>query len=231
MLTETDRIIRSRRSVRAFTDRAVPKALLQELLETACYAPSGTNTQPWKVYVVGGAKRDEICRTVTEAVNAARDNPASAAAYREVFPYYPREWISPYIDRRRENGWSLYGLLGIEKGDKDKMHTQHLRNYCLFDAPVGLFFTVHQVMGDGAKMDVAMLMQNLMLAAHAHGLDTCPQAAWNAYHSLVLPLLGAGTDELLVGAMALGYADQEAVVNTLKPPREPVENFTVWQGV
>ncbi|MDO5686030.1 MAG: nitroreductase [Neisseria sp.] len=227
-MTETEHIIRSRRSIRAFTDQAVPRELLNELLQTAAYAPSGTNTQPWRVYVVSGNKRAEIVRTVTAAVNAARDNPEQAAQYSETFPYYPREWISPYIDRRRENGWSLYGLLGIGKGDKEKMHAQHLRNYCFFDAPVGLFFTSHRVMGDGAKMDIAMLMQNLMLAARARGLDTCAQAAWNAYHRLVLPLLGASADEVLIGAMALGYADGEHIVNTLHPPRAGTEDFTVW---
>ena len=108
------------------------------------------------------------------------------------------------------------------------MHAQHLRNYCFFDAPVGLFFTVNKVMGEGAKMDIAMMMQNLMLAAKARGLDTCVQAAWNAYHSIVMPLLGAPEDEMLIGAMALGYADQNHIVNTLKPPREAVDNFTQW---
>lgn len=223
-----DTIIQNRRSIRAFTQQTVSQETIHQLLHTASYAPSGTNTQPWQVYIVSGAKQAEISQTVINAINAARDNPELAKNHQEAFAYYPEQWISPYIDRRRENGWSLYGLLNIQKGEKDKMHTQHLRNYQFFDAPVALFFTTHQIMGHGAKMDVAMFMQNLMLTAKAHGLDTCAQAAWNAYHRLVLPLLGASDEEILVGAMALGYADSEHIVNTLTPPREAVDNFTHW---
>ncbi|MBQ1837953.1 MAG: nitroreductase family protein, partial [Neisseriaceae bacterium] len=158
-----------------------------------------------------------------------RKNPELGEQYQEAFPYYPAEWVSPYIDRRRQNGWALYGLLGIEKGDKDKMHAQHLRNYRFFDAPVALFFTLNKVLGDGAKLDTAMFMQNLMLSAKSHGLDTCAQAAWNKYHSIVLPLLGA-ENEILVSAMALGYADKNNIVNTLKPPRAGLDEFCVWKS-
>lgn len=224
--TAIDNIIKSRRSMRAFSSQEVPQATVRALLETASYAPSGTNTQSWNVYVVHGKKRAQIVDAVTQAINAAAANPDTAALYKEAFPYYPKEWISPYIDRRRENGWSLYGLLDIKKGEKEKMHAQHLRNYCFFDAPVGLFFTVNKVMGEGAKMDIAMMMQNLMVAAHARGLATCPQAAWNHYHKVVLPIVGAGEDEELVCGMALGYADDSEVVNTFITPRVKAEDFT-----
>lgn len=223
-----EEIIQTRRSVRAFLDTPVDENLLRDILKIASYAPSGTNIQPWKVYVVSGNKRDEIVRAVSNEVDQAFRQPENAVNHQPPFEYYPQEWISPYIDRRRQNGWALYGLLGIQKGDKEKMHQQHLRNYCFFDAPVGLFFTTHRVMGHGAKMDIAMLMQNIMLTAHDKGLGTCAQAAWNAYHDMVLPLLGANQDEILIAAMALGYPDANAVVNTMKPVREDVEQFTVF---
>lgn len=226
---EIDQIIRSRRSIRAFTSQAVDNELLKNILETASYAPSGTNTQPWKVYVVTGDLKDKICNAVIEVIENTRKNPELAEQYQETFRYYPTEWVSPFIDRRRQNGWALYGLLGIQKGDKDKMHTQHLRNYRFFDAPVGLFFTLNKVLGDGAKLDTAMFMQNIMLSAKSHGLDTCAQAAWNKYHRIVLPLLGAD-DEILISAMALGYADKDNVVNTLTPPRAGIDEFTVWKN-
>lgn len=228
-MTEIDQIIRSRRSIRAFTQQPVDNELLKEILETASYAPSGTNTQAWKVYVVTGEMKDKISNAVIEVIENTRKNPELAEQYQETFRYYPTEWVSPYIDRRRQNGWELYGLLGIEKGDKDKMHAQHLRNYRFFDAPVALFFTLNKVLGDGAKLDTAMFMQNLMLSAKSHGLDTCAQAAWNKYHSIVLPLLGA-ENEILVSAMALGYADNNNIVNTLKPPRAGLDEFCVWKS-
>ena len=108
----------------------------------------------------------------------------------------------PFIDRRRENGWGLYGLLEIKKA-KRKMAEQQLRNFKLFDAPVGLFFTVNKTMGIGSKMDIAMMIQNVMVAAKARGLDTCPQAAWNHFHPIVLDIVGASDDEELVCAIAL----------------------------
>lgn len=223
-----DDAIRSRHSVRAFLSTPVDAQIIQDILEVACRAPSGTNTQPWKVYVITDKKRDEMVDRVCKAQLEIYNHPEKAAEYQETFPYYPEKWISPFIDRRRENGWGLYGLLNIQKGEKEKMAAQQLRNYQLFDAPVGLYFTVNKAMGIGSKMDISMMIQNVMVAAKARGLDTCPQAAWNHFHSIVLEVLGASDDEELVCTVALGYANPDEIVNTFITPREPVENFTVF---
>ncbi|WP_077591987.1 nitroreductase [Polaromonas sp. A23] len=215
-------------STRAFLPKAVPRSTLEHLLEIASRAPSGTNTQPWKVYVLQGASRDSLADKVCAAHDAIRANPELAAEYREEYDYYPEKWVSPYIDRRRENGWGLYGLLGIGKGDKDKMHAQHQRNYRFFDAPVGLMFTLDRVMGRGSLVDYGMFMQNIMVAARGHGLHTCPQAAWNGFAKIILPHVGAGDDEMLVCGMALGYADETALVNTFRTPRVSQQAFTTW---
>ncbi|MEQ1105450.1 nitroreductase [Acinetobacter ursingii] len=223
-----DDAIRSRHSVRAFLSTPVDAQIIKDILEVACRAPSGTNTQPWKVYVVIDKKRDEMVDRVCKAQLEIYKHPEKAAEYQETFPYYPEKWISPFIDRRRENGWGLYGLLNIQKGEKEKMAAQQLRNYQLFDAPVGLYFTVNKAMGIGSKMDISMMIQNVMVAAKARGLDTCPQAAWNHFHPIVLEVLGASDDEELVCTVALGYANPDEIVNTFITPREPVENFTVF---
>ena len=220
--------ITSRMSARAFTPQPVDRQTLTDLLQVASRSPSGTNTQPWKVYVLQGASRDSLCQQVCNAHDAIRVDPTLAAQYREEYDYYPEKWVSPYIDRRRENGWGLYGLLGIGKGDKDKMHLQHQRNYKFFDAPVGLMFTMDRVLGRGSLVDYGMFMQNIMVAARGHGLHTCPQAAWNGFAKIILPHMGAGADEMLVCGMALGYADESALVNTFHTPRVPVEDFTHW---
>ncbi|MGC1173391.1 nitroreductase [Polaromonas sp.] len=215
-------------STRAFLPRAVPRETLEHLLKIASRAPSGTNTQPWKVYVLQGASRDSLVSKVCAAHDAIRANPELAAQYKEEYDYYPEKWVPPYIDRRRENGWGLYGLLGIGKGDKDKMHAQHQRNYRFFDAPVGLMFTLDRVMGRGSLVDYGMFMQSIMVAARGHGLHTCPQAAWNGFARIILPHIGAGDDEMLVCGMALGYADEAALVNTFRTPRVGVQAFTTW---
>jgi nitroreductase len=225
-----DEAILSRRSTRAFTAQPVAKEVVAELLAVASRAPSGTNTQPWKVYVLQGASRTELADKVCAVHDATRNDPSLAAKYQEEYDYYPQKWVSPYIDRRRENGWSLYGLLGIGKADKDKMHDQHQRNYRFFGAPVGLMFTMDRVMGRGSLVDFGMFLQNFMVAARGRGLDTCPQAAWNGFAKIIMPHIGATPDEMLVCGMALGYADQGAIVNTLTTPRVPVEQFTHWLG-
>lgn len=223
-----DAAINSRMSARAFLPKPVPRATLEHLLALASRAPSGTNTQPWKVYVLQGASRDTLVDKVCAAHDALRADPSLASEYREAYDYYPERWVSPYIDRRRENGWSLYGLLGITKGDKDKMHAQHQRNFRFFDAPVGLMFTLEQVMGRGSLVDYGMFLENLMVAARGHGLHTCAQAAWNGFAKIILPHIGAGDSEMLVCGMALGFADPAALVNSFHTPREPVASFTHW---
>jgi nitroreductase len=223
-----EQAIESRQSTRQFLPTAVPRATIARLLEVASRAPSGTNTQPWKVHVLQGASKDALIAKVCQAHDALRANPELAADYKEEYDYYPEKWVSPYIDRRRENGWRLYGLLGIGKGDKDKMHAQHQRNFRFFDAPVGLMFTIDRVMGRGSLMDYGMFLQNIMVAARGHGLHTCPQAAWNGFAKIILPHIGAGADEMLVCGMSLGFADETTLVNTFRTPRVGASEFTKW---
>ena len=216
-----DAAITSRRSLRAFLPTPVPRETVVDILQIAARAPSGTNTQPWKVYVLTG----DSLRSLSQQVRAAYDDPTVSAQHREDYAYYPRQWQPPYIDRRRKVGWDLYSLLGIAKGDKERMHAQHGRNYAFFDAPVGLMFTIDRVMEQGSWLDYGMFLQNVMVAARARGLDTCPQAAWTQYHRIILPAIGASADEMLVCGMSLGHADPDAIENTLQTERESVTNF------
>ena len=223
-----DAAITSRMATRAFSQTPVARQTLMDLLQVASRAPSGSNTQPWKVYVLQGASRAALVAKVCAAHDAIRDNPVAAGDYREEYDYYPEKWISPYIDRRRENGWGLYGLIGIAKGERDKMHRQLQRNYKFFDAPVGLMFTVDRVMGRGSLLDYGTFLQSVMVAARGRGLHTCPQQAWTLFNRIILPHIGAGSNEMLVCGMALGYADDSALVNTFHTPRVPVADFTHW---
>lgn len=226
--SSVDAAITSRMSVRAFSGQPVERTLIERILQVASRAPSGTNCQPWRVYVLQGASRDTLVERVCATHDAIRANPALAAEYTEEYDYYPQKWVSPYIDRRRENGWGLYGLLGIGKADKDKMHQQHQRNFRFFGAPVGLMFTVDRVMGRGSLVDYGAFLQNIMVSARGHGLHTCPQAAWNGFAKIILPHIGAGPDEMLVCGMSLGFADETAQVNTFHTPRVAVQDFTHW---
>ncbi len=223
-----DAAITSRMSCRAFTSQPVPRQSLLDILAVASRAPSGTNTQPWQVYVLQGATRDSLVAKVCAAHDAVYADPELSAQYREEYDYYPTKWGSPFLERRRENGWGLYQLLGIQKGEKDKMHAQHQGNYRFFGAPVGLVFTISRSLGRGSLLDYGMFLQNIMVAARARGLHTCPQAAWNGFASIILPHIGAGADEMMVCCMSLGYADESALVNSYVTPRLPPESFTRW---
>jgi len=216
-----DAALRSRRSVRAFLPTPVPREVVQAILDVAARAPSGTNTQPWKVHVLTGAAKASL----SKAIRTAYDDPEERARHTEEYAYYPTEWRSPYIDRRRKVGWDLYTLLGIGRSDKLRMHEQHGRNYDFFGAPVGLMFTIDRVLEQGSWLDYGMFLQSVMVAARGRGLDTCPQAAFMQYHRIIAAHLRLAEDEMVVCGMSLGYADPAAVENTLVTEREPVSGF------
>ena len=222
MYDPIDKAIRSRRSVRAFKNQIVDERTIREILSTAARAPSGTNTQPWRAYVLLGKAKERL----SEKILAAYDDPAEAVKHKSEYDYYPTKWVSPYIERRRKVGWDLYGLLGIERGEKAKMHAQHRRNYKFFDAPVGLIFSIDRILEKGSWLDYGMFLQNIMIAARSHGLDTCPQAAFTPFHKIIGEFLEMPPNELLVCGMSLGYADNTAIENTLVTDREPLENWT-----
>jgi len=216
-----DAAITSRRSIRAFLDKPVERVEIARILDVAARAPSGTNTQPWKVYVLTGAARARLSNAIL-AVNA---DPEQARGHTEEYAYYPREWTSPYIDRRRKVGWDLYSLLGLGRDNKAGMAAQHARNYAFFDAPVGLIFTIDRIMAQGSWLDYGMFLQNIMVAARARGLDTCPQAAFTQYHRIISAELDLPGNEMVVCGMALGWADPARVENTLVTEREPSHGF------
>jgi nitroreductase len=216
-----DQAITSRRSIRAYLPTPVPRQTIEEILAVAARAPSGTNTQPWKVHVLTGAARQRL----SERICAAHDDPAQRSQHTEEYAYYPTEWRSPYVDRRRKVGWDLYSLLGITKTDKARMHAQHARNYAFFDAPVGLIFTIDRVMQQGSWLDYGMFLQSIMVAARGRGLDTCPQAAFTQFHRIISEELQLPPEEMVVCGMALGHADPKAIENTLVTEREPVAGF------
>jgi nitroreductase len=220
-----DAAMTSRRSVRAFLPTPVPRQTIEDILGVASRAPSGVNTQPWKVTVLTGHAKE----TLSQKILAAHDaNAAAGSTGADVgeYDYYPTEWAPPYIDRRRKVGWDLYGLLGIAKGDKPRMHAQHGRNYSFFDAPVGLIFTIDRILRQGSWLDYGMFLQNVMTAARGRGLDTCPQAAFIGFHKVIAEHLALPASEMVVCGMSLGYADESAPENQLVTEREPVAGFT-----
>jgi nitroreductase len=216
--------IRSRKSVRRFRPDPVPRAQVERILELAAQAPSGANTQPWKVRALAGAARDALCRAVSAA---AEQEPQRHHAE---YGYYPDPWFEPYLERRRTMGFSLYDALGIARGDRAARERQALRNFQFFDAPVGLLISMDRRMNTGSFLDLGMFVQNLMLAARGEGLHSCPQGVFADYHQVVRGLGLLGEEEILVCAVALGHADPEAPENGLVTARVPVAGFAAFHG-
>ena len=212
--------ITTRHSIRAFLSTPVSRKVVEEILSVARRAPSGTNMQPWWVYVVTGEGKNRL----SDALLKAHDGGASA--WTPEYQYYPNDFQEPYKSRRRKVGWDLYGLLDIERGQKEKMHQQHGRNFRFFDAPVGLMFTVDRELKIGSWLDYGMFIQNVMLAAREKGLHTCPQAAFTGHHQVIRECLPIPDEQSLVCGMSLGYADPDAIENSLITEREPVDSFT-----
>ncbi len=216
--------IQSRKSIRAFRPDPVPRETIAKILEIAQRAPSGTNTQPWHVYVCTGAVKQAITDDVLALAGSG-----GGGKY-EDYDYYPPDWKDVHRDRRRGVGWSLYSLVGIPKGDRVASARQAARNFLFFDAPVGLFVTVDSYLARGSWSDAGMYLQTIMLAARGFGLDTCPQAAWIPYQKPVLKHLGIPGDQSLVSGMALGYADSTKIENTLVSERESLANVAHYRG-
>lgn len=219
-----DEAILSRKSVRAFTDQTVPQETIRRVLEISQRSPSGTNTQPWHTYVCTGNVRDAISADVCDLFDQGK-----AIDYEE-YEYYPKVWNDTHRDRRRALGWELYGLVGIQKGDRAGTLKQAKKNFNFFGAPVGLFFTIDAYLGKGNWADIGLYMQTIMLAARSEGLHTCPQAAWVSFQEPIFRHLNIPEDQLLVSGMAMGYEDTTAIENTLVSEREDLGNVVHFYG-
>jgi nitroreductase len=216
-----DAAITSRRSIRAFLPTPVDREDIARILEVAARAPSGTNIQPWKAYVLNGAAKQAL----SDEILAVYNDPELNKEHTEAYHYYPRQWVSPFIERRRKVGWDLYALLGLTRENKAGMAAQHGRNFRFFDAPVGMIFTIDRVLEQGSWLDYGMFLQSIMVAARGRGLDTCPQAAFIHYHRIIARHLGIPDNETVVCGMALGWADPAKIENSLVTEREPLDAF------
>jgi nitroreductase len=221
----TDAALRTRRSVRGFTAEPVPRETVELILDLAARAPSGSNIQPWRVYVVAGAAKGAL------SAELVADYLAGGKGQSPEYHYYPRDWREPYLSRRRKLGWGLYGILGIGRDDKAKMQRQHARNFEFFGAPVGLIVTLERDMEIGSWLDLGMFLGAVMTAARGLGLDTCPQAAFAPYHPIVRKHLPIPETEIVVCGMSLGHADPAEPANQLETERLAVSEFTNFVGM
>lgn len=213
--------IATRKALRAFRPDPVPLETVKEILSRAARAPSGGNLQPWKVYMLTGAARDELIRRVAQA---RKEHPLGETPEYHI---YPPQLTEPYRARRFRVGEQMYAQLKIPREDKAGRLEAFARNWEFFGAPVGMIFTIDRQMQQGQWADLGMFLQNVMLLAREHGLHTCPQEAWAVWHRVIREYLHVPENEMIFCGMALGYADETAPVNSLISERAPLEEFAI----
>jgi nitroreductase len=212
--------IARRVSIRAFTPEPVAGETVADILVRAAQAPSGGNLQPWRVYALAG-------EPLAEFKARAAANPIGEEPEYDVYP--PNLW-EPFRTRRYQNGEDLYATIGIPREDRPARLRQLARNGEFFGAPVGLFFCLDRNLGPPQWADLGMYMQNVMLLAVEHGLDTCPQEYWARYPKTVGGFLGLPDDHMVFAGMALGYRNPEHPINTLKASRDAFELWGELRG-
>ena len=216
--------LESRSAVRGYLDRPVPRQVIDTILTAAARAPSGNNSQPWRVHVLTGPAKDRLGDAILAGRRDGADDPAPE------YDYYPQDWPEPYRSRRRTNGWELYGLLGIGKGDRVKSRAWHDENFRFFGASVGMILTRDRRLGLGSLIDLGMFMEGVAVAARGLALDTCPQAAFAHYHAVIRQQLQLPPEDMVICGMALGTADPAAKANHLRTEREPVQGFATFHS-
>ena len=217
-------MILSRRSIRGFLPDPVDHATVTHLLDVAARAPSGTNMQPWRLLALAGAPLKNFCDTLSAAFLAGGD------ADKIEHLYYPNPLFEPYISRRRKIGWDLYGLLGIARGETEKMRAQVVNNLHFFGAPVGMICLIDRRMKIGSWIDYGMFLENIAIATRGRGLDSCPMAVFAEFPHSIRRLLGISEDDIIVCGMAIGHEDKSAPANALVTERVAAGGFTEFRG-
>ena len=208
----------SRKSIRAFLDKAVDDSLIKELLEKTSSSASGGNLQPWQIYVINGDTMNSFHKFQSEWTEP--ETPAYAI--------YPENLKEPYKTSRYEVADDMYSLLGIAREDKEERFKQVLKIYEFFGAPAAFFCFVDRQMGRPQWSDLGMFLQTFMLLAREAGLDTCPQEAWAMKQESVTAFVEAPDELMLFCGMAIGYQDESEKVNELRTSRRPVEDWAVF---
>ncbi|CDO87187.1 NADH dehydrogenase [Mycobacterium triplex] len=214
--------VTSRRAVRGFTDQPVPTEALERVMSAAAWSPSGSNIQPWNVYVVTGAPLAELKKRAVERVAAG--DPWDEREYE----MYPEALKSPYRERRSAFGKERYSALGIARDDWEGRQRAAIANWDCFGAPAALFCYIDHDMGPAQFADLGMYLQTVMLLLRAEGLDSCPQMAWSQVRETVAETLRPPDGLMLFCGMSIGYEDP--AVSYIRTGRAPLDETVTSVG-
>ena len=214
--------VRSRRSVRGFLQKPVPHDLMKKVFEIAQLSPSGTNIQPWQVYVASGEVRDnlraEFIRRVQEKISANPDRPDKGRIG------------EPWRERRRDCAKVLFNAMDVQWEDKPGRAAASFRNFEMFDAPHVLFIGMNEVFGATTAADIGMYAQTLMLAMTANGLASCAQGTMAHYPDLVRETFDIADDVKILFGISFGYEDESVPANKAITTRAPLDESVQFLG-
>lgn len=216
-------LMQSRRSVRAYLDRAVDRSVIAEICRLARLAPSGANLQPGRFHVLTGAALADLTRGLQAAIDAGTPEVLE-------YSYFPEPMPAMLKARQRAAGYALYQALGVARRDLDGRRAQFRRNYDFFGAPVGVVVTIDRRMGKGCFMDLGMTLMGFLLAAEAQALGATGIGALANYGPTAHRLLALPDDEMVVCGIALGHPDPEAPENRFRTERAGLDEFTSFRG-
>jgi nitroreductase len=218
--------VATRRSVRAFSSRAVDGQVVRRLLDAARQSPSGGNVQPWHITVLAGEPLQRLKQIMREQVTQGLKGPEGSG-----YEIYPRNLPEPYSVWRDRCTEMMYATMGIVRSDKPARIAFVKENFQFWNAPVGMFFSIHRCMGPPQWSDLGMYIQTVMLLAREAGLHTCPQESWTNWHKVVEQYIDVPADRMLFCGLALGYADESHPVNQLRTERAPLEQIADFRGI
>jgi nitroreductase len=216
--------VRQRRSIRAFLPAPVSEAVLREVLDTARWAPSGSNVQAWKIVAVAGAERDAVVSMALESMGTP------SMTSNDEFPIYPPNLWEPLRSRRFALAEDMYRALGIPREDKPARLQHVARNFELFGAPVGLFFVIDRRLAHGQWAHLGMLIQTVALLLEERGLGCCMQEAWAQFRPQLAERFGLPPEEMVYCGMAVGHPDLAKPVNDFPRGRIGVDELAQFRG-
>ncbi|MBY3130192.1 MULTISPECIES: nitroreductase [Rhizobium] len=217
--TVVDQIMMERRAKRGFLNTPVTTETVNEILNAARFAPSSSNTQPWRCYVLTGSARDRI---TSKAVEIFRAGPEKLAPE---YPFFPQPLHDPFIGRFNQFRGQLGDAVGVPRSDKYGRLKDVERQFRFFEAPVGMIFTMDRKLEWASFICYGCFLQSLMLAAKARGLDTCAQQIWSLQHQLLREELGFPETDMVIAGMSLGWADNALAENNMVNQKLAIEDF------
>lgn len=216
-----DRVLQSRRSTRAYRPDPISAETVLEILEAAATAPSNSNTQPWRVHVLAGAALRELGDALVASFREGTLPPS---------PHFPDSLPQEFSERQADFATRYYSCLGIDRQDAAARAAQTEKNFHFFGAPIGLLFSIDRRLTAHSWLDLGLFVQNVMIAAGARGIATCPQVSFARFHPVIAPYLGMSLDHLTACGMSMGLAETAAAVNHVRMPRQGAREFAQFVG-